>query len=141
MNKNAFAPGRTVPLDVVGEFTPAMLETLRAEFSKIERIDIHGKSWENFTALLDRLPDAHLLQVAEAGIKFASNTAGRRLRIRGYTRFIVDREARTHVNPVSFWAKSFFELANRLGCQVQFAAPGHGMLFRRGTETFFHWNS
>lgn len=52
-----------------------LINTLRSEFAKIERIDPCSKSYENLISLLDRLDDSGLITVVEAKIKFVSALA------------------------------------------------------------------
>jgi hypothetical protein len=60
-----------------------MLETLRAEYSKIERIDPLGPSYTKLIGLLDKADRNTLLALSLAGIKFVSPLASNRLRSRG----------------------------------------------------------
>lgn len=61
----------------------AMLEALRAEYAKIDRIDPSLPAYGKLTALLDRADRNMLVQLSAAGIKFVSSLAANRLRSRG----------------------------------------------------------
>lgn len=54
-------------------FTPEMLTTLRTEFAKIERVDPEAPTCQRMMAMLDRLDDACLVQLAKAKIKWISS--------------------------------------------------------------------
>lgn len=61
-------------------FTTSHLDTLRAEFATIERIDPSAPAFAKLTALLDSLDKKQLQQFADACIKFVSLLAANRLR-------------------------------------------------------------
>lgn len=60
-----------------------IVETLRKEFGKIERIDPNSKLYEGLVLLLDKADDAALLEIKDAGIKFVSVLALNRCIRRG----------------------------------------------------------
>jgi len=60
-------------------FTADHLDTLRREFSKIERIDPCKPTYRKMIALLDSLSLEQLRQFAGADIKFASTLAATRV--------------------------------------------------------------
>lgn len=66
-------------------FTPAMIDTLRAEYGKINAIDPCGPSYAKLTAMLDKLPREALQQLAtaEPRVKFVSLLANNRLNRKG----------------------------------------------------------
>lgn len=61
-------------------FTAKHLETLRREFSNIERIDPSAPTYGKLIILLDSLDRTQLKQIAGAGIKFVSMLAANRVR-------------------------------------------------------------
>lgn len=60
-----------------------IVEILRKEFGKIERIDPNGKLYEGLVLFLDKADDAALLEIKDAGIKFVSTLALNRCIRRG----------------------------------------------------------
>lgn len=60
-------------------FSSSMIEQLRSEYSKIDKVDPEGESFKKLRALLDRLDQEQLKQLAGAGIKFVSNLARNRV--------------------------------------------------------------
>lgn len=60
-----------------------MIETLRTEFSKIDRIDPSSRAYNWLCDILDQAGDDALKAVHEANIKFASKLAFNRMIRRG----------------------------------------------------------
>lgn len=60
-------------------FSPAMVAKLKAEYSKIDRIDPSSDSYKKLTAMLDKMDMKELESLADAGIKFVSGLAKNRV--------------------------------------------------------------
>ena len=60
-------------------FSPAMVAKLKAEYSKIDRIDPSSSSYKKLTAMLDKMDMKDLESLADAGIKFVSGLAKNRV--------------------------------------------------------------
>jgi hypothetical protein len=64
-------------------FSTSQIEHLRREFAKIERVDPDSPTLASMRALVTRLDEAPLRQLAQAGIKWLSGFAERALVARG----------------------------------------------------------
>jgi len=62
-----------------GRFSQKMLEELRVEYSKVEKIDPAGNIYPKMCAMLDAMPQADLKQLANARIRFLSSLAQNRV--------------------------------------------------------------
>ena len=60
-------------------FSPAMVAKLKAEYSKIDRIDPSSNSYKKLIAMLDKMDMKELESLADAGIKFVSGLAKNRI--------------------------------------------------------------
>ena len=60
-------------------FSPAMVAKLKAEYSKIDRIDPSSPNYKKLTAMLDKMDMKDLESLADAGIKFVSGLAKNRV--------------------------------------------------------------
>lgn len=65
---------------LVEQFSKDMIADLKAEYSKLTKIDPSSKSYKSLIKLLDDMDQAHLKQLAAANIKFVSALAKNRLK-------------------------------------------------------------
>lgn len=63
----------------MNKFPAVMLDQLRAEYAKINTIDPSEPTYGKIVALLDKLTQPQLKQLASAGIKFVSSLARNRV--------------------------------------------------------------
>lgn len=61
-------------------FTPAHIETLRNEWSKIQSVDPCGDAYPKLCKVLDGLTQKLLIQLSKADIRFVSGLARNRIK-------------------------------------------------------------
>lgn len=83
MRKLIYKGRRPADGPIVELFTDEALDTLRQMYAPIQTVDPAQPTYPRMCALLDRMSDPVLLQVAEAKIKFLSPLARNRCIRRG----------------------------------------------------------
>lgn len=67
-------------METLTPFTESHLESLRLHYGNLRQIDPCQPYYAKLIALLEKLPNDHLVQLAEANIKFVSILAKRRIK-------------------------------------------------------------